>query len=181
MNGAIVSTPAAASCSRAASKSNWHSRWCMPASRNASPCSSHHRPTVPSCSRSASGSCAKSPGNFFGRKIDVGKDHDAALRLLQHLRAPARFAAGVEPLAAVEAHLLERGDQVRGMPRGWSGTCDDRDWPSRGPGDSAVRTARAPRGCGFASTRARRAKNRSQAQSRAELVGRGGEQVAGAC
>ena len=85
----------------------------MPASRNASPCSSHHRPTVPSCSRLGKRLVGEIAGDFFGRKIDVGKDHDARLRLLDHLRAPTRFAAGVEPFAAVETHQFQDRDQVR--------------------------------------------------------------------
>ena len=85
----------------------------MPASRNASPCSSHHRPTVPSSLALGERLVGEVAGHFFGREIDVGEDHDAALGLLEHLRAPAGFAAGVEPLAAVEAHLLQRGDQMR--------------------------------------------------------------------
>ena len=49
----MTATPAARSCVLTASMSYWHSRWCIPASRNASPCSAHQRPTVPSFSRGA--------------------------------------------------------------------------------------------------------------------------------
>ena len=95
-------------------------------------------------------------GDFFGRKIDVGEDHDAGLRLLEHLRAPARFAAGVEPLAAMEAHLFERGDQMR--ERRAAGAV--RVMIVIGPAEAEailplVLHARR-RGCGFASSRARR-------------------------
>ena len=59
----------------------------------------------------------KVAGHFFGRQVDVGKDHDAAIGLLEHLRTPTRLATGVKPLAADEAHLFERGDEWRKAAR----------------------------------------------------------------
>ena len=83
----------------------------MPASRNASPCSSHHSPTVPNCLADRHGLMGKIAGDFFGRQIDVGKNHDSGGRLFEHLGPPAGIAAAVETFAALEAKLLEDVDQ----------------------------------------------------------------------
>ena len=56
-------------------------------------------------------------GDFLGRQVNVRKNHDASLRLLDNLRAPACFAASVETLAALEAHQLKCRDQVRRRAR----------------------------------------------------------------
>ena len=40
--------------------------------------------------------------HLVGRQINVGKNHNLTILLLQHLRSPARRAAGVESFAAIE-------------------------------------------------------------------------------
>ena len=55
VNGLRTGTPERCNCCRAASKSKRHSKWCMPACNSASPCSRHHRPTVPNSARGRKG------------------------------------------------------------------------------------------------------------------------------
>ena len=52
---------------------------------------------------------------FIGRHVHIGEDDDLGDRLLDDLRAPARLQAGVKPLAAGEAQLLEDRDHRREM------------------------------------------------------------------
>ena len=83
-NGGMVSMPASAfSPSRRASKSNWASRWCMPASRIDSPCRATQSPTVPGRGRSGSAWWAKSSIGLLGGEVEVGEDDDAGRRMLE--------------------------------------------------------------------------------------------------
>lgn len=49
--------------------------------------------------------------SMMGQEIDIGENRDAGDRLLEHLRAPSRFGAGVKPFAAMEAEFLKNFDQ----------------------------------------------------------------------
>ena len=95
-------------------------------------------------------------GHFFGREIDIGEDHHAGVRLFDDLRTPTGFAAGVETLAALEAHLFEHGDQMR--ERGAAGAVGVMIvvGPAEAERGFVVRIGRRRPDCGFASTRARR-------------------------
>src|SRR5262245_43356167 len=53
--------------------------------------------------------------HFLWRQIDVRKHHDAALRMLHHLRTPACFNSSVKPLATQQAPGLEHTHQARKM------------------------------------------------------------------
>ena len=50
---------------------------------------------------------------LFGRHVHIGEDDDPGDGMLDHLRAPARLASGVEPLAALETEVFEKRDQRR--------------------------------------------------------------------
>ena len=88
----------------------------MPACRTASPCSAHHRPTVPSVSRCGKRLVGKVAGHFVRRQVDVGKYHQSAGPLFEHLGSPAGLDAGIETLAAGEANRFEQFDQPGEMP-----------------------------------------------------------------
>ena len=47
-------------------------------------------------------------GDFFGRQVDVGKDHDSGSRLFEHLGAPAGVAAAIETFAALAAQAVRK-------------------------------------------------------------------------
>ena len=92
---------------------------------------------------------------LLGGEVEVGEDHDAGRRVLEHLGAPAGMGPGVEPLAELEP---QRGEQVRsraGRTAASSGTCDGRDWPSPVPAGPAGPSAPGPPGSATASIRAR--------------------------
>ena len=137
----------------------------MPASRNASPCSSHHRPTVPSSLALGERLVGEVAGHFFGREIDVGKDHDAALAAARSPARPSRLRGRRKIARGSGSPFARAWRSDAETRRGWSGTCDDRDWPSRGPADSAARIARAPARLRLCQYSRSAAKNRSQAQS----------------
>ena len=111
---------------------------------------------MPSCLRGGRPVVGEVAQQFVRRQVHVGEDHDAGLRLLQHLRAPARLVAGVEPLAAVEAELLQACGSAARNARATSGRCGGRGSPSRCRAGPAGPSAPARPGCAAASTPARR-------------------------
>ena len=47
------------------------------------------------------------PGDLRRAKVHVGKNHDPAFFLFEHLGPPPRLPAGIEPLAARQSQLLQ--------------------------------------------------------------------------
>ena len=156
LKGFMVTIPASASRSRRrASKSNWASRWCIPACRSDSPWRPTQRPTVFGVGRSGRGAWAKSESASSGARSRSAKMTIPAVGCSRTWAPQPACGAGVEGLAEVEAEPLEQARSSGRRAAASSGRCGGRGSPSRGRAGPAGPSGPGRPCSGTASSRAR--------------------------
>ena len=104
-------------------------------------------------------------GDFFGREIDVGENHDAGIAAARSPARPNRLRGRRRTARGSGSPSARAWRSDAGTRRGWSGTCDDRGWPSRGRARFCRSYCTAPARLRLCQYSRSAAKNRSQAQS----------------